>query len=236
MRTGWAQSHRCAIRRVLWPRPTLTIHSANRRSSSGSLTNPFQYTARESDTETGLYYYRARYYDPTNGRFVSEDPIGFAGGANFYAYVGDSPTSLIDPSGLCPPQFKKCKGMARVLGGNPNTIGKPGGWSGPSVGNINVGAGTAAVVPSQWGGKGNLRPNIGAVSGTYNGQPLFNGISDIVGGASPIPGMSAGDALMSLNPGDLIIELPSGKDLGVVPIVLTIPATMKCPPGTTEVQ
>src|SRR5712691_4688748 len=40
-------------------------------SSSGSLTNPFQYTARESDTETGLYYYRARYYDQVGGRFIS---------------------------------------------------------------------------------------------------------------------------------------------------------------------
>ena len=43
-------------------------------ASTGSLVNPFQYTARESDTETGLYYYRARYYDPSSGRFISEDP------------------------------------------------------------------------------------------------------------------------------------------------------------------
>jgi RHS repeat-associated protein len=48
-------------------------------ASSGSLTNPFQYTARESDTETGLYYYRARYYDSQAGRFISEDPLEFGG-------------------------------------------------------------------------------------------------------------------------------------------------------------
>lgn len=40
----------------------------------------FQYTRRESDNATGLYYYRARWYDPQLGRFISEDPIGFAGG------------------------------------------------------------------------------------------------------------------------------------------------------------
>jgi len=80
------------------------------------------------------------------------------------------------------------------------------------------------------------RPFIGQVSATSNGQPLFNGISDIIGGQSPIPGMSAGNALMTLYPGDLLIELPSGSDLGVVPIELTIPATMNCPSGTTEVQ
>src|SRR5467141_256452 len=46
-------------------------------NSTGSLTNPFRYTARESDTETGLYYYRARYYDPQVGRFATEDPARF---------------------------------------------------------------------------------------------------------------------------------------------------------------
>jgi hypothetical protein len=81
-----------------------------------------------------------------------------------------------------------------------------------------------------------LRSNIGLVSATSNGQPLFNGISDIIGGVSPIPGMSVGDALITLNLRDLIIELPSGKDLGVVPIELTIPATMKCPSGTKQVK
>ena len=69
-------------------------------NSTGSLTNPFQYTARESDTETGLYYYRARYYDPTIGRFVSEDPVAFDGGGNFYRYVNNSPVGLADPLGL----------------------------------------------------------------------------------------------------------------------------------------
>lgn len=46
-------------------------------ASTGTLTNPFQYTAREFDSETGIYEYRARYYDPSLGRFTSEDPQDF---------------------------------------------------------------------------------------------------------------------------------------------------------------
>jgi len=48
------------------------------------------FTGREYDSETGLYFYRARYYDPAIGRFISEDPIGFQGGdLNLYAYIGN---------------------------------------------------------------------------------------------------------------------------------------------------
>ena len=50
-----------------------------------------------------MHYYRARYYNPTIGRFISEDPIGLAGGINLYAYTYDSPTNLTDPMGLEPP-------------------------------------------------------------------------------------------------------------------------------------
>ncbi len=82
---------------------TYTFDSFGKQTAStGSLVNPFQYTGRESDPETGLYYYRARYYDPAVGRFVSEDPIGFSGGSNFYRYARNNPVRRKDPSGLCP--------------------------------------------------------------------------------------------------------------------------------------
>ncbi len=61
--------------------------------------NASQYTARENDG-TGLYYYRARYYDAALKRFVSEDPIGLAGGINVYGYVDGDPINLTDPLGL----------------------------------------------------------------------------------------------------------------------------------------
>ena len=50
--------------------------------------------------ETGLHYNYRRFYDPATGRYVTSDPIGFAGGLNRYAYVGASPTKYIDPTGL----------------------------------------------------------------------------------------------------------------------------------------
>ncbi len=61
----------------------------------------FGYTGREFDEETGLYYYRSRYYDSTVGRFVSEDTIGFErGDANLYRYVINSPFNYTDLYGV----------------------------------------------------------------------------------------------------------------------------------------
>jgi RHS repeat-associated protein len=69
-------------------------------ASTGTLTNPFQYTAREFDSETGISEYRARYYDQSLGRFLSEDPVGFTNGTyNLYDYVSGDPVDFNDPSG-----------------------------------------------------------------------------------------------------------------------------------------
>jgi RHS repeat-associated protein len=71
-------------------------------AASGERTgNASQYTGRENDG-TGLYYYRARYYDPALKRFISEDPIGLAGGGNVYGYVWANSPNLSDPYGLDP--------------------------------------------------------------------------------------------------------------------------------------
>ncbi len=57
---------------------------------------------REYDSETGLYYYRARYYNPTQGRFLSRDPLGYLPDVNLYRYVGNNPLNLTDPNGQNP--------------------------------------------------------------------------------------------------------------------------------------
>jgi RHS repeat-associated protein len=61
----------------------------------------YRYTGREFDGETGLYYYRARYFDSNSGRFIGQDPIGFrAGDSNLYRYVGNDTINKNDPSGM----------------------------------------------------------------------------------------------------------------------------------------
>ncbi|MCW0448581.1 hypothetical protein NB706_001415 [Xanthomonas sacchari] len=75
-----------------------TPYGQTSQASAGT-TNPYQYTGRELD-KSGLLYYRARYYNPAIGRFISEDSYGFGGGdANFYAYALGNPISVNDPTG-----------------------------------------------------------------------------------------------------------------------------------------
>jgi RHS repeat-associated protein len=83
----------------------------------------YRWTGREYDLETGLFYFRARYYDPATQRFVQEDPIGFGGGANLYAYSDGNPTNTRDPSGL--------RATVQDAGINPATLellGRLGCW------------------------------------------------------------------------------------------------------------
>jgi RHS repeat-associated protein len=72
-------------------------------AQTGNLVQPFTFTGREYDPENGLYYYRARYYDPAAGIFIGKDPIGFEGrDGNLFRYVRNNPVNLTDPIGLFP--------------------------------------------------------------------------------------------------------------------------------------
>jgi RHS repeat-associated protein len=119
--------------------------------------NTSQYTARENDG-TGLYYYRARYYSPKLQRFISEDPIGFAGNdTNLYSYVFNSPTNLVDPFGLSASSVGRCflKGLligaagAVVVAGAAvalTTLGVPAVAITIGLGAIGVVGGVAVIV------------------------------------------------------------------------------------------
>jgi RHS repeat-associated protein len=75
--------------------------------SGAATSNSYTFTGREDDG-TGLMYYRARYYHPETGRFISQDPIGAAGGPNLYQYALSSPTTYTDPSGNIPTALVGC--------------------------------------------------------------------------------------------------------------------------------
>jgi len=73
------------------PNPWGTPHSA--------IGSPWMFTGRQLDEEVGLYFYRARSYDPQKGRFLQRDPLEYVDGVNLYEYVGDNPSSVVDPLG-----------------------------------------------------------------------------------------------------------------------------------------
>jgi RHS repeat-associated protein len=86
--------------------------------------NALRFKGRELDPETGFYYMRARYYDPHLGRFISEDPIGLAGGINPYVFAGNDPINYADPYGLdtCDKALMYVEGgVVKCPGGGPAT-------------------------------------------------------------------------------------------------------------------
>jgi len=136
---------------------------------SGALSQPYGYTGREYDAESGLYYYRARTYDPAIGQFLQPDPIGFAAGdLNIYAYVSNNPYNWNDPSGLT-----TCR---RGLDGTPECGAMVGGIITPGMVSAAVGiAAMLAMVSSHMSGSDSGdgsddgddgRPRMG-----HNGEP-----------------------------------------------------------------
>jgi RHS repeat-associated protein len=95
------------------PYGAVTITVGGTPQGSDPLGNPWTFTARFQDEETGLMYYRARHYSPATGRFLQRDPVGYTASPGLHEYVRNRPTVLADPLGLEPKG--KAKEGARVI-------------------------------------------------------------------------------------------------------------------------
>jgi RHS repeat-associated protein len=132
----------------------------------------------------GLYYMRARYYDPIIGRFISEDPSGFGGGdVNLYAYVGNNPVLLIDPLGLCKFQAAfSAVGPNQALGIGALGIQPPNGSLAINPAAFGLPYGTIAERIATQGeikaNIGNIRISAPGLSEYYNGPTTFT-IGDV---------------------------------------------------------
>jgi RHS repeat-associated protein len=136
-------------------------------NASTQLPTRYGYTGRELDEYTGLMYYRARFYDPQIGRFISEDPIGFGGGdINLYGYVRNNPLRFNDPLGLMTPA-QKCFLKGAAIGAAAGAV--LGGAIGGGIGVLGI-AGGPLVVATVAGG---------AAAGASYGA----GIGVLIGGA-----------------------------------------------------
>jgi RHS repeat-associated protein len=87
--------------------------------------NPYLFTGRRFDYETGLYYYRARYYNPYIGRFLQTDPIGYGDGINWYAYCGNNPLAFVDPTGQLHSWWDLGKSALQTFGGALSVLASP---------------------------------------------------------------------------------------------------------------
>jgi RHS repeat-associated protein len=148
--------------------------------ATGSLSTRYGYTGREYDSDTKLNYYRARWYDAEQGRFISSDPIGFYAGLNFYSYVRNKPTMYTDAWGLLDPgiyqyaqpitENAKYVGPA-VVGAGSAAAASSGGVAG--VAGMSVAAAPAAVVGAVVVGGLAVGYAIGYYPGQYIAQTLY---------------------------------------------------------------
>lgn len=173
-------------------------------------TSSYKYTGREDDG-TGLYYYRARYYQPRLQRFIAEDPIGFLGGdVNLYGYVLNNPTRFADPLGLWTGAVGGEIDVGGGLGGslNVSAVGDDSGQLGLSItiggGGTGIGAsgslqvtGTNATNIQQLGGGGG-QASVNGSAGLLNINGGVVGGSGYVGGTAGI-GVGAGITPVSGN-------------------------------------
>lgn len=169
---------------------------------NSSLTGtPFGYTGQRYDPEIGAYYYKARYYVPSIGRFLQADPIGFAAcEMNFYSYVGNDPVNTVDSLGL---QGKGPDMMSNLINTAQNIA--PRGLTADVGGTLFAGAGYGLAETGNFGGGVFLGPGLSVNSGSYlSGGAMYGG---------PFGGWSAAPQV----PSAIIPGSRSGAEGGILP-------------------
>jgi RHS repeat-associated protein len=168
---------------------TLTAFAYSPYGSATSTPNLFGFTGQRFDSESLLYYYRARHYSAAWGRFLQADPLGYAAGSLLYAYVGNDPLNFLDPFGTNSEAATSILNRVFSLLGpfDPNTLPQrltlagaiigalEGGIAGGAAGGISGAAGGTMVVP----GIGTIS---GAVAGTVVGAAEGASIGAALGG------------------------------------------------------
>ena len=184
----------------------------------------YQFTGREFDEETGLYYYRARYYNAEIGRFISEDPIGFNGGdGNLYRYVFNRPVSLSDPTGeIIPLLAFGLIATGGLVGGTSRVLTQGGGLGSFGRGFLSGSVGTATGL-----GVGLLTKNpfasatAGAATSDALDQLLFGDCFNFNQFATntAIGGLTGGLLGLGGSAGNLASKIPGLQTVGRLPKV-----------------
>ena len=197
---------------------------------SGTPYNRFMYAGREWDGEVGLYYYRKRYYDPSNGRFISRDPKKLRpGDPNLYRYVANDSVNFRDPSGLdrfwVQEPIQTAKDIWNGIDAWWNTPGSAGavggGATGAGIGTVSGAAGAAVVVggiafftctPIGWAA--GIVIGVGAIGGALYGGAIgaIDGAgktgTDGAGAAATDPGLWGGSFLVGVMVGVRMYGVP----------------------------
>jgi RHS repeat-associated protein len=201
---------------------------------SSNLSTRYQYTGRESDETTGLMYYRARFYDPQIGRFISEDPIGFAGGINLYAYVKSNPVLYRDPTGLqrCNPIVGAIVGGVLGAGAGAVVGAGIGAIGGCIIGAASVGTAGTLVAPGVGTvGGGTIGCAAGAAIGAVGGAFVGSAIGAAAGGIIGYNYCSGGEATTcDSTPKAVPIPFPTPNTIPLVPPVPPLARPTPCPP------
>ena len=185
----------------------------------------FGFTGRPFDDATGLYDYRARWYDPEVGRFASEDPLGFAAGdVNLYRYAGNSPVMHVDPSGLCFTGLANAaKSVGNVMGGAISSVGSYFGSSSPTLSTLagSIGQAFGSGVSYVGSSIGQAFSSVG-VSAGYLGQAVstVGGWANSITSPATTWASSVGTAVASLPGLGSTLSLGSSDTVKIRPLVM----------------